>query len=77
TAELAVGFDENGSFLKTADGLPLESISETKHLTRVVFALRGSEGADVFQDDGAVVEHFRIDGVNQMMAFDCGEIELK
>lgn len=77
SAELAVGFDEGGSFLQTADGLPLESISDTPHLKRVLFSAHGGNSLDVFQDDDAVVEQFRISSLEQMMAFDCGEIELK
>ncbi|MGZ5538308.1 MAG: hypothetical protein ACXWG0_07250, partial [Chthoniobacterales bacterium] len=75
--DLFVGYDEDGSFLKTADGLPLESISDTPHLTRVVLSPRSEKAIDVFQDDDAVVEQFRIDDLDQIMAFDCGEIELK
>jgi hypothetical protein len=75
--ELAVGFDEDGSFLKTSDGLPLCSISETPALIRGLLAAHGSNALDVFQDDGAVVEQFRVTGVDQMMSFDCGGFELK
>ena len=38
TVELAVGFDADGSFLKTSDGLPLCSISETPELVRGLLA---------------------------------------
>lgn len=77
TVELAVGFDEDGSFLKASDGLPLCSISETPGLIRGLLAAHGSNALDVFQDDGAVVEQFRVTGVDQMMSFDCGGFELK
>jgi hypothetical protein len=75
--EVAVGYDAEGSFLKTADGLPLQSISDTPNLTGIVLSPHGESSVDVFQDDGAVVEQFRVEGLDQMMAFDCGEIELK
>ena len=77
TVEIAVGHDEDGSFLKTADGLPLRTVSETSHLTRVVLSPNGDKSIDVFTDDEAVVEQFRVTALDQMMAFDCGEIELK
>jgi len=77
SVELAVGLDEDGSFLKAGDGLPLCSISETPKLTRALLAAHGSNAMDVFQDDGAVVEQFRVTGVDQMMSFDCGGFELK
>jgi len=77
TVELAFGFDEDGSFLKAGDGLPLCSISETPDLIRGLLAAHGSSALYVFQDDGAVVEQFRVTGVDQMMTFDCGGFELK
>ena len=77
TVELAVGVDADGSFLKTADGLPLCTISETPALARALVAARGANAIDVFQDDTAVVEQFRVSGVDQMMSFDCGGFELK
>ena len=77
SVDLAVGYDGSGSFLKTADGLPLQTISETKNLTRVVLSPQGANSIDVFQDDDSVVEQFRVSGLDEMMAFDCGEIELK
>ena len=77
TVELAVGVDYDGSFLTTNDGLPLCSISETPGLIRGLLAAHGSNALDVFQDDGAVVEQFRVTGVDQMMSFDCGGFELK
>ena len=77
TVELAVGFDADGSFLKTTDGLPLCSISETPELVRALLIAHGTNALDVFQDDGAVVEQFRVTGVEQMMSFDCGGFELK
>jgi hypothetical protein len=77
TLEIAIGFDEDGSFLKASDGLPLCSVSETSGLIRGLVAGHGSNGIDVFQDAGVVVEQFRVTGVDQMMSFDCGGFELK
>ena len=77
TVELAVGLDADGSFLKAVDGLPLCTISETQELVRALLYLHGANTLDVFQDDGAVVEQFRVSGVDQMMSFDCGGFELK
>jgi hypothetical protein len=77
TIEVSVGVDADGSFLKTADGLPLCTISETQELIRGLLSARGANAIDVFQDDGAVVEQFRLSGVDQMMSFDCGGFELK
>ena len=75
--ELAIGIDEDGSFLKTADGLPLRTISDTPNLTRTLLSRPNDNTIDVFQDDGAVVEQFRISNLTEMIAFDCGDFDLK
>jgi len=75
--DLGVGFDEEGSFLKTIDGLPLYTISETPNLIRASIKKNGEKSVDVWQDDGAVVVRFRISNIDKMMAFDCGDLELK
>jgi FlgD Ig-like domain len=75
--DLAVGLDADGSYLKTSDGLPLRTISDTPNLTRTLLAPHGDKALDAFQDDGAVVEQYRVSGLDQMMAFDCGDFELK
>jgi hypothetical protein len=77
TVEMMVGYDADGSFLKAADGLPLCTISETQELRRALLWLHDANALDIFQDDGAVVEQFRVTGVDQMMSFDCGGFELK
>jgi hypothetical protein len=77
TVEMMIGLDADGSFIKAADGLPLCTISETQNLSRALLASHGANALDVFQDDGAVVEQFRVSGVDQLMSFDCGGFELK
>ena len=75
--ELAVGFDNENSFLKTTDGLPLYTVSEKSNLQRVGIVKAGERSADVWQDDGVTSQQFRLSNLNQMMAFDCGDFELK
>ncbi|HEX4640619.1 MAG TPA: hypothetical protein VH252_04495 [Chthoniobacterales bacterium] len=77
TVEMMIGLDSDGSFIKATDGLPLCTISETQNLGRALLNLNGANTLDVFQDDGAVVEQFRVSGLDQMMSFDCGGFELK
>jgi hypothetical protein len=77
TVEMMVGYDADGSFLKATDGLPLCTISETQELRRALPWMHDANALDVFQDDGAVVEQFRVTGADQMMSFDCGGFELK
>jgi hypothetical protein len=75
--ELGIGFNSDGSYLKTSDGLPLFKISETSNVTRASIASENENAVDIWQDDGTSVHQFRVSNVDQMMAFDCGEFELK
>ncbi|HEY9419100.1 MAG TPA: hypothetical protein VIP49_02830 [Candidatus Udaeobacter sp.] len=75
--ELGVGFDDQGSFLKTIDGLPICTISETPNLIRASIVKNGEKSVDVWQDDGTLIDRFRISNIDKMMAFDCGDFELK
>jgi len=75
--ELGIGFNSEGSYLKTSDGLPLFKISETPNVTRAGIAAKSDNAVDIWQDDGTSVHQFRISNADQMMAFDCGEFELK
>jgi hypothetical protein len=77
TVEMMIGLDGDGSFIKSADGLPLCTISETQNLGRALLILHGANTLDVLQDDSAVIEQFRVTGIDQMMSFDCGGFELK
>jgi hypothetical protein len=75
--DLGIGFDDENSFLKTIDGLPLYTVSKTPNLARAWITKNAEKSIDVWQDDGAVVEQFRVSNVDKMMAFDCGNFELK
>jgi hypothetical protein len=75
--DLVVGFDSDGSYLKTIDDLPLFMLSETPNLIRAFIAKKSEKSVDVWQDDGTSVRQFRISNVDKIMAFDCGEFELK
>ena len=75
--ELGIGFDSDGSSLKTSDGLPLSTVSEMPNLIRTGITKKNENVVDVWQDDGTAVHQFRVSNVDKMMAFDCGEFELK
>ena len=74
---LTAGFDNNGSYLKTNDGLPLFTLSKSPNLSRVSIMKKGDKSVDIWQTDGADFHQFRVSNVDQMMTFDCGEFELK
>ena len=74
--EIAVGFNNKGSFLKTMDNLPLLTINAMPNLTRVAIAKIDEKPAIVWQDDSATAKEFHIFNIDKMMAFDCGFFEL-
>jgi hypothetical protein len=74
--ELMLGFDAEGSFLRTADGLRIRRLSSTPHLAWAVFGREARQPAIVLlQGDGAVVEELRIGALQEMMTFDAGEYQ--
>lgn len=75
--ELGIGFNANRSYLKTSDGLPLFTVSETPNVSRAWITTKNQNAIDVWQDNGTKAHQFRISNVDQMMAFDCGEFTLK
>src|SRR6266700_4273382 len=75
--DIGVGFDSDGSYLKTNDGLSLVTVSEMPNLIRAGITRKSENAVDIWQDDGTTVRQFRISNLDQMMAFDCGEFELK
>jgi hypothetical protein len=76
-AELGIGFNAHRSYLKTSDGLPLFTVSETPNVSGAWVATKNQNAIDVWQDDGNKAHQFRISNVDQMMTFDCGEFTLK
>jgi hypothetical protein len=77
TLEICAGMDEDASYIQTVDGLPLFTVDEAQDLTNVFVAQRGDKSLDFYQNDGDTLDQFHISGVDKMMAFDCGDFELK
>lgn len=75
--ELGIGFDGTGSFLRTTDNLPLFTISKTSGLSRASIQKEGDKSAVIWQSDGTSTKEFRISNLDKIMAFDCGDFELK
>jgi len=75
--ELAVGSDSVGSYLKTNDDLPLFTVNESPNPIRVLIMKKGDNSVDIWQTNSGGFHQFRVSNVDQMMAFDCGEFELK
>ena len=77
TIEVAAAFDADGTYLETSDDLPLFTVNKSPNLLGVSMARAGEKSLDVWEDTGTGLHRFRISNVDQMMAFDCGEFELK
>jgi hypothetical protein len=75
--ELAVSFDTNGTVLKTMDGLPLRTISRSPNVVHASITKQGDTVANVWEDTGTRMERFQLVNIHAMMAFDCGDFELK
>ena len=74
--DVTVDVEAKGSFLRTADGLPLKRITETPGLKWVAMMKEtAGKGVTIFQSDGAVVEEFKAKKLANMMAFDAGDYE--
>jgi hypothetical protein len=72
---LGVGFDDKGSFLRTADGLLLRRISDTPGLKWAVLTREPDKSLTLFESNGAVIEEYHLRKIDRMMAFDAGEYE--
>src|SRR5436305_11016948 len=66
--DLGVGFDSDGSYLKTIDELPLFTVSETPNLVRALITKKSEKSVDVWQDDGTLIHQLRVSNVDKMMA---------
>jgi len=78
TVDLVAGYDDDSAFIQATDGLPLVTVSKLDKSSGVAVVL------DLDRDKSlsmlvrtAVTREFRITGIAKMMAFDCGQFELK
>jgi hypothetical protein len=63
--------------LKTTDGLPLYTVAPKPNVRRAFIKKNGEKSVDIWEDDGVTVGQLRVSNVDKMMAFDCGDFELK
>jgi hypothetical protein len=78
TIELKASTDDQNAYLITKDGLPLVTVAQIEASTDHRALLRRTDKSlDFFILHGTSTRQFRISNVDKMMAFDCGELELK
>jgi hypothetical protein len=59
------------------DGLPLRTISRSPNVVHASITKQGDTVANVWEDTGTRMERFQLVNIHAMMAFDCGDFELK
>ncbi len=78
TIQLIAGIDDEDVLLKTIDGLPLLTVAQAPDLKQVWLTTeRDKKVVTVSVAVEAGTRSFSITGISKMMAFDCGEFELK
>ena len=79
TIDLTAGYDDDSAYIQTTDGLPLVTVTKTSNSldVAVVLDLDRNKSPRMLIRDSATVREFRITGLSKMMAFDCGNFELK
>lgn len=75
--QLTAGIDDEDVLLKTADGLPLLTITQATTVKRVSLTPGENNSATVIVETADATRRLSIAGINRMMAFDCGEFDLK
>ena len=78
TISLGVGFDDENCFLETNDGLPLFTLDDRQNLVRASIKKSGAKSVDISTQDGnGAIVLLHVSNLDHMMAFDCGEFDLK
>ena len=76
--ELKASSDNQDAYLTTKDGLPLLTVARIEDSTDYHALLsRADKSIDFFILHGTITRQFRISKIDKMMAFDCGDFELK
>ena len=78
TVDICAGFGDDDGYLQTIDGLPLVTVAKRQDAKSVSLAAgRDNKSVIVFLSNGANVRQIEVSGIAKMMAFDCGQFELK
>jgi hypothetical protein len=83
--DITAGLDRENAYLKTTDGLPLRTITRTEDIpddvtlpqASVALTQASDKSLTLFFRQGQTTHEFRITGAENMMAFDCGDFQLK
>ena len=76
TIQIVAGVDEEDVLLKTADGLPLLTVTQAPEIKGAALT-SDAKGVTVFVGTATGTRRFIVTGLSKMMAFDCGEFALR
>jgi hypothetical protein len=77
SADLELGHDDENAYLKTADGLPLVTLATVGDVEYAAFINRSEQALTVLLRRPADSILVKVSPISKMMAFDCGEFEVK
>jgi hypothetical protein len=74
---LEPGHDDENAYLKTGDGLPLVTLATVGDVEYAAFINRSEQALTILlrRPSGSIL--VKVSPISKMMAFDCGELELK
>jgi hypothetical protein len=75
--DLDIGYDDENAYLKTSDGLPLVTISNTGDVEYAAFVNRSDQILTILLRGRTSAVLVKVSPISNMMAFDCGDFELK
>jgi hypothetical protein len=75
--DLDLGHDDQNAFLKTGDGLPLVTLADFGDVEAAAFISRSEQMLTILLRRPSESLLVKVSPISKMMAFDCGEIELK
>jgi hypothetical protein len=75
--DLDLGHDDENAYLKTGDGLPLVTIGNFGDVESAWFINRSDQALTVLLRRPSESLLVKVGPISKMMAFDCGEFQLK
>ena len=75
--DLDVGYDDENACLKTSDGLPLVTIANIGDVQHAAFTNQSDQTVTILLREPTNSLLVKVGLVSKMMAFDCGDFELK
>jgi hypothetical protein len=75
--DLDLGHDDENVYLKTGEGLPLATIANLGDVESAMFINRSDQALTILLRRPSEAVLVKVSAISKMMAFDCGEFELK